>query len=283
MTSRLIALITAALIYLSVIFVYTIYSLGPLPGENVNMQQNSRQSDTLKPSEFAIVTYYAPQKNASHNVWFSQQLYMQVANKTLSNLARYSHIHGHAFFFMNGNMVDTETRAAYWGKMDVMEYYMNKGYKWILWTDIDVLFMDMKRSIFEEWVLAANDDQHMLFVDECGTPAGPVRSGFFAVRNSPQGRSFLQAWRETFDSFKSNPNPEQEALEGMIKNPQWANISSISSHSKFHTYPHCYDGDSSDAISVHFPGPTKTLVSKFSNRIKNNTLSTDFTIIFPEN
>ena len=266
-------------IYFIALSSFTINSIQNFDSDDA--PKDNDQGILIQPSEFAIVTYYAPQKNNSHIVNHSKDLYMKVANITLTNLARYSQKHGHAFFFMNGNMVDTNSKSAYWGKMNVLEYYLNKGYKWVLWTDIDVLFMNFSMSIFEEWIRPVKKSTHLLFVNECipfKESLGPIRSGFFAVRNSHQGRSFLQAWRETFDDYKSIRDPEQHALEDMIKEEKWFNISEISSHSLIHTYPQCYNGST---ISVHFPGRDKRLVESFSHKVNASVESFDFVIAFP--
>jgi hypothetical protein len=235
----------------------------------------------LSPSEVAIVTYYVSQKNTSHKVHYSRDYYGRVANLTMTNLARYSQKHGMGFFFMNADMVDTNTKSAYWGKMDVIDHYLNLGYRWVIWTDIDVLFMDFSRSIFNEWIKPANASTHLLFVDECKagkSDTGPVRSGFFAVRNSHEGKVFLESWKHTFNSYKHRKNPEQSALEGMMKNQRWSSIAHVSSHLDMHTYPKCYNGST---LSLHFPGNYKRYVDQYVNRVNSSSAMADFMIIVP--
>lgn len=237
----------------------------------------------IKPSELAIVTYYVPQKNASHVVNHSDQLYASFADASISNLAEYAQFHGHAFFYLNEHLVDTNSKSAYWGKMDVIKSYMDKGFQWILWTDIDVLFTRKNRSIFEKWIKPQNESIHLLFVDECvdNIKVGPIRSGFFAVRNSLEGRSFLKSWSDMYDEYKDVHDPEQHALENMILEEKWANMSTISSHTQIHTYPHCLNGS---ALSVHFPGTTKYRINEFSGSHMINQFSTSgFKIRFVNN
>lgn len=267
-------------IYLLCLSLFTVNSLDDTP---VSIIKNEDLAVPIQPSEVAIVTYYAAQKNSSHRVHYSNNFYSKVANITMTNLARYSQKHGHAFFFMNADMVDTNSRAAYWGKMDVIDHYMNLGFKWVIWTDIDVLFMDFSRSIFEEWIKPAKGSTHLLFVNECISKrniSGPIRSGFFAVRNSHHGRLFLDSWKQTFSRYKKRQNPEQAALEDMIKAEKWSNVSEIASHLNIHTYPKCYNGTS---ISLHFPGAMKKYVNDYSKKVKVSTALSEFLIVVPGN
>ncbi|KAI8895690.1 hypothetical protein BC833DRAFT_659912 [Globomyces pollinis-pini] len=203
--------------------------------------------------------------------------------KTMANIANYSHHHGIPFFFRNNHMVDTTTKAAYWGKMDVIEHYLNAGFEWVIWTDIDVLFINFNQSLVDLWLKNASDQHSLAFVLECAKDSpvrfGPVRSGFFAVRNSPDGYTFLKAWRDMFSQYRFKPNPEQTALEDMVQVPQWKNMSFISPPDGIHTYPDCYEEYDKNPISIHFPGTMKNRVDRYWDKL-GFTNQQDFDIIF---
>ena len=198
----------------------------------------------LKPAHLALVTYYAEQKNTTHRIHFDHKTYYALFSKTLNNIAAYCHKHGFAFFYRNAHLVDTVTKAAYWGKMDVMAHYMNAGYEWVIWTDVDVLFMDFNKSILTEWIAKVDEDKHVALVSECGktlTERTSPRSGFMAVKNSKEGLSFLKHWKDSNKEFAKNFNPDQESLEAMMQEDLWKKMSQIFDHSLIHTYPGCFE------------------------------------------
>ena len=64
-----------------------------------------------------------------------------------------------------------------------------------------------------------------------------------------------------FPDYKQYKNPEQLALETMIKKQEWIDISFISPPDGLHTYPWCYhkkrfptSAYDFHALSVHFTG-----------------------------
>ncbi|KAJ2998491.1 hypothetical protein HDV02_004499 [Globomyces sp. JEL0801] len=236
----------------------------------------------LDASKVAMVTYYAPQTNKDHKIYFSEDLYLQTARKTMSNIASYTHHHGIPFFFRNNHMVDTHNKAAYWGKMDVIKHYLKVGFEWVIWTDIDVLFMNFEKSLVDEWLKKASDDQSLAMVLECTGIAEryhTVRSGFFAVRNTPDGFKFLEAWKNTYDSYRLKPNPEQTALEDMMKDHTWRNMTYVTPPDGIHTYSDCYEAYDKEVISLHFPGPQKDRVEYYRKKT-NMKENIDFDIEF---
>ncbi|KAJ3274789.1 hypothetical protein HDV01_001992 [Terramyces sp. JEL0728] len=237
----------------------------------------------ITPSQVAFVTYYAPQDNKDHRTHFDDGTYKDLSQYSMTNIADYCSYHGFAFFFRNNYMVDTVNKAAYWGKMDVAKHYLDAGYEWVIWTDIDVMFLS-KDSLLDKWLSKANATHHMAFVTECiGTERsyGTVRSGFFAIRNTNQGRGFLDAWKDTFAEFKDEWNPEQQALEELVQKEPWKSAAYIAPQDGIHTYLKCLHYDS-NPISVHFPGYDKGSMKSYHEKVKNLFSTTkDFDISFP--
>ena len=227
----------------------------------------------LMGSEVAMVTYYKIQRNETHQVHFKKDDF-QFVKYSLTNIAQYCQHHGMPFFFRNGHLVDTDARAAYWGKMDVISNYFKFGYKWIIWTDVDVLFFKKEQSLIKLWVEKAEvSGKHVALVKECNfrdknrTDFGEVRSGFLAVKNSPIGQQFLKSWIDSFDRFKKNYNPDQDALEALVKEPEWKDLVHSAAPDGIHTYSSCQKSYDFNATSVHYPGPTKANIIKDAQKI----------------
>lgn len=68
----------------------------------------------IYPSSVALVTYYAPKTNDGHRIWVAGDVYEDLSQKTLTNIAAYTHSHGIPFFFQNQFLVKTDTRSPYW-------------------------------------------------------------------------------------------------------------------------------------------------------------------------
>lgn len=237
-------------------------------------------NNLVHPTNVALVTYYAPRSSEHHAVHFSGEDYSSLSKLTLTNLAEYCHTHGMPFFFRNRFLVDTGTKDPYWGKMDVVLYYLDMGYEWVIWTDIDVLFMNITRSIVKEWIQPANN-YHVALVSECNDDSpkafSAVRSGFIAFKNTPQAKKFLKHWRDSHNKFKGNWNPDQEALEHIVLESPWKDMVYITNPDGIHTYPKCYEKYDNEALSVHFPGFDKGLILEYFNKLK--TTQTDFRIL----
>jgi hypothetical protein len=127
-----------------------------------------------------MITFFVPQKNHSWHV-HSPHLFEGFLNCTIPNIATYSAVHGIPFFFKNDFLVDAVTKAVYWSKMGAVKHYLNFGYKWVIWTDVDVLFMRKDISLIDIWLSKARPHHHIALVGECDqftlnlTHSGPVR------------------------------------------------------------------------------------------------------------
>lgn len=152
-----------------------------------------------------------------------------------------------------------------------IRFYLKKGYKWVIWTDLDVLFMT-NGSLLDEWLKKAGPNHHIALVNECAQndnikARGGVRSGFMAVRNTLKGLEFLDAWTQSFKQFKNDWNPEQIALEVMTAEAPWKEFSYVADFSLIHSYPMCYDRDVVKAISIHFPAHLKNDVGRYFEKL----------------
>ena len=228
----------------------------------------------MKPNQVAMVTYYKQQKNPAHKVHYKKESF-NFLKYSLTNIAKYCQDHGIAFFFQNAHLVDTDSRAAYWGKMDVLRYYFEFGYDWIIWTDVDVLFWNNEKSIINDWLnLAEIENKHVALVKECSynvknaSEFGKVRSGFLAIKNSDVGKRFLDAWGNSFEKYEKKHNPDQEALENLVEQQEWKDLLYITNPNGIHTYPHCQRNYDHQVISVHYPGPLKSRIIKDAIKLR---------------
>jgi hypothetical protein len=190
---------------------------------------------------------------------------------SLTNIAAYSHHHGIPFFFRNAHLVNTTHKAAYWGKMPVIRKYLLAGFEWVIWTDTDVLFMKKDSSIIKKWIQPAHDaGRPVALVGECNHKGknytGSARSGFFAIRNSLEGRQFLQEWEDSYDLYHSKWNPEQEALEKLVTEEKYKDKIHLVNPFGIHTYPHCSDSFDQDAISLHFVAHSKKIIKNYVHK-----------------
>lgn len=173
---------------------------------------------------------------------------------SVENLLMYSNLHGYALFFLTGHLMDNVEPDLLWAKIDLVEHYLRMGYDWVVWTDLDVLLMNFDIRL-ETFLEDANEDSHFVGVLECGrfTDASfhaSVRAGFFMIRNSPLGFSFLSYWKSLKKQFLNDPLLDQAALSEIVREDAWRKMLLVHPSWIFHTYCECYQNDS---FSVHFP------------------------------
>lgn len=250
---------------------------------DINILTKCRKSKNLLPSQISLITYYVKNKNRTNKVHFDETILIPVCRLSINNLIAYTTKHKHPFFYRNAHLVDSSSKSPYWAKMDVVQHYLKAGYEWVVWTDVDVLFMDTGQSLVDGWLGAASINHHIALVLECNMQNswkyGGVRSGFFAIRNSIKGASFLEAWKNMYSNFRNNFNPEQEALEKLAGQSQWKKFIFISPPTRLHTYPWCYKNQIGvlkriKTLSIHFPGHSKNEMKEFSKKsdLYNDTL-----------
>lgn len=237
----------------------------------------------LDPSTVALVTYFAPKTNSQHRVHVGNDVQAWLSNITLNTIAAYANQQGMPFFYQNQFLIETEVKSPYWSKMDVVSYYLDKGFEWAIWTDIDVVFQKTQKSLIKAWIEPARD-KHIALVLECNGDSpmyfSSVRSGFLAFRNTPEARSFINHWKSLHNEFANNWNPDQEALELMVTQSPWREMAYIAKPDGIHTYMRCYNAYDKDVISVHFPGHEKGMIGDFTKQVRK-TMFNDFAISTP--
>ena len=82
-----------------------------------------------------------------------------------------------------------------------------------------------------------------------------IRSGFLMIRNSVDGRAFLDAWGGSHESYANVHNPDQTSLEDIYSSPEWEGRIHVHDWADFHAYDTC--DRSYGAFSLHFPGHGK--------------------------
>lgn len=178
---------------------------------------------------------------------------------TTYSMRKYAEKHGYAFKLETQPAeVAASERQAYWAKIGLIRKYLDQGFDWVVYTDVDVYFLNHKKLI-QEFL----GDKDIITVGEC-TVTGPegrngtkyiARSGFMILRNTPTARTFLDTWESSFEFYKEIENPEQSAFETMQASPEWGPAIHLNDWSTFHSYDTCDRGF--DSFSIHFPGHQK--------------------------
>lgn len=207
---------------------------------------SSNKLDPKTPSKsISIVTMIVKNKNSSWNIPdFSK--YQSISSCAIDNFLLYSHRHNYPFFFMNKHLLNTN-RKLYWGKIDIIRHYFSLGYDWIVWTDLDVLFMnhDIRLQTFIDNVPASAH-----FIGVLQTKFRKIASGFFIIRNSKQSLELLDFWDSLHDEYKNYDTPEQLALEFISTHSKWKELFFFHPSRLFHCFTEFYELNVS--LSVHF-------------------------------
>ena len=85
---------------------------------------------------------------------------------------------------------------------------------WLMWLDTDAVFTNLNKPVGPIIEQYASDDQHVLLArDSTGYDDSFVNSGVFFVRNSWQGRAFLQDVESLYEKYKEGPLTDQYAIQ----------------------------------------------------------------------
>ena len=181
-------------------------------------------------------------------------MYQQLSSITLQSMLEYSNRWGYPVFYQNEFLMD-KSRQAYWSKIQIIRHYLEMGFEYILYTDIDVLFTNPDKNL-DEFIVEGYD---LIGVNECKDRMmtnDAIRSGFMMFRNSPRTYKLLDAWASMFSAFENIPNPEQTALEKLVQQEEFKDQVILHDWTAFHSYDTCSGGGRS--FSMHFPGAYKT-------------------------
>ncbi len=64
-------------------------------------------------------------------------------------------------------------------------------------------------------------------------------------------------------------NPEQTALEDMVKVSPWKDMIYVHDFTRIHSYPRCFERDGKVALNLHFAGAGKEqLVDQYSKDVQ---------------
>lgn len=205
----------------------------------------------VKAADIAVVTMVGQTKVQGYN---PSSLYHKVALLAIDNWRNYCNRHGYAFHHENDHLLEQD-KQIYWSKISIIQHYL-ESFKVVLWTDVDTLVQHPEITLHS----FLREDKTIVTVDECTQrrDTNPLpRSGFLVFVQSTSAGDFLQAWKESFARYKDAYNPEQTALEDMLRSPRWAPFNVMLSWSVLHSYDSC-DGFQG-AFSLHFPGHYKLL------------------------
>jgi len=213
---------------------------------------NDRTADIAKidKPQIAIVTFMTQAGKAAYH---SLQDYKMVFPMTTYSMKQYADKHGYSLIVHTETALEQADKQAYWLKMDLILEAFSQGYSHVLYTDLDVLFMDHSKKL-ESFIT----DKDIVTSNECApnhvsTKPTP-RSGFVLFKNTPNSVKFLQLWKESYTFYEHVENPEQSAFEALLSTAEWTRDSHVHSWAEFHSYDTCAGTGS---FSMHFPGREK--------------------------
>ncbi len=207
-------------------------------------------ADSVAAKDIAIVTMIG---ETTVKAYSEISDYERLAQLTLQSMTEYATRWGHPLFYLHSHMMQQD-KQAYWANIELMEHYLGLGYEYVLYTDVDVLFLQMETPL-STFIVPGKD---VISIDECSrrNSTNPlIRSGFMLLRNSPNTLEFLRVWKASYAHYRDIENPEQSALEVLSAMPRWAPLFHLHSWRIFHAYDTCHGYQS--AFSVHFPGGNK--------------------------
>ncbi|KAI8914573.1 hypothetical protein EDD86DRAFT_259975 [Gorgonomyces haynaldii] len=225
------------------------------------IEQKFRQhTPKLWPRQKIAMATYLIYREYDDAFKFDVGIYKPYVHATVSNLIHYAQEQNYPFYFLNDHIVDSHM-SSFWAKLHIIKHYLNKhknSLDWLLYTDTDVLILRQEIPL-EAFIQPCAEHHHFIGVLEPGhhdafdNYGGLIRSGFFMIRNSPEGRQFIDTWIDKHQVYKDFHNPEQTALEHMFASDDKEFFCMHSSMSMHSYNEHYRDG----MFSVHFPSPFK--------------------------
>lgn len=109
--------------------------------------------------EITIVTMIS---KTTVKAYSDYNVYCQLRQLTLQHMVKYTTQWGHPLFFLHANKMD-QGKQPYWAKIKLMEHYLSLGYKYVLYTNIDVLFLQLD-VLLAKFIVPGKG---IISVDEC--------------------------------------------------------------------------------------------------------------------
>lgn len=112
----------------------------------------------------------------------------------------------------------------YWQKItavkstldEMVEGSQLRRYAWVMWLDADIIITHKARSLTEvlqqaidSAAQASHESTHVILSSDA---SGPVNAGAFLIRNSPEGRAFIDTVAAMHPLFKDIPLQDQPAM-----------------------------------------------------------------------
>lgn len=170
---------------------------------------------------FAILSHYTTDEE---NLGF-----IDLATK---NHQKYARLHNYDYFFRNGTITKkyfdpkgknrTFQLGLYWQKIEAtrellaMKKNGKNVYDYVLWIDADAIFTNIFLSL-EEIINRAPKDAFFIVADDPSALArnihhSCINTGVYIIKNSSQGRNFIDTVDKSFEIYKSLDWPEQLAM-----------------------------------------------------------------------
>jgi hypothetical protein len=135
---------------------------------------------------------------------------------------------------LRGDLSTLRGGGLYWQKLVAVRNLLQgegssaPSCNWVMWVDADVIFTNpdlLLETLIEEAngslqqtpnnVTAAADTQVILSREEAGE-APQLNAGVFLVKNSPQGRNFIDSIIASYPAYKDKSWPEQDSMYDLV-------------------------------------------------------------------
>lgn len=120
----------------------------------------------------------------------------QLVELTLPNKKKYAEKYKHVFYDLSISKLDPQAakEGPLYAKLYAVKSVLDK-HSWIMWSDADSLFTNPNRRLID-----LLDDRYHVIITATLFPNHPgykiPNTGSFFVRNSPEGKKFLEKWIE---------------------------------------------------------------------------------------
>ena len=184
--------------------------------------------------------------------------YQVLANATWPNKVQYAWLNKYGYLCKNNNFT---MKHASGEKLPFIRDYLNSNpsVEWVWWLDIDTIITNFHVRIEDR----IDNTYHFIISKDLNG----INAGSFFIRNSPEGRNFLDWMIEVYPLFEKETGffAEQTVMESAMHIEKWKKITKIvpqKSINSYHSHLNSWTQLGPDAIwergdfVVHFPGTT---------------------------
>lgn len=128
---------------------------------------------------------------------------------------KYCKLHGYDFF-MDKMKEPDGTLFGSWYKLDVIEKYINMGYRYVFWIDADAFFYDKNKKI-EHYIQYLNKEIFMVASSDKLTGSDIINTGVMIFYNCSWTKLFIKAWKQFINTpFRKNFKCHEQTVFSLL-------------------------------------------------------------------